>query len=481
MLKPKIAPHIVSIVKEIQDAGFEAYIVGGAVRDFLLNRPPKDYDLSCSATPEQIRKVFKHRRTLIIGRRFRLVHLFHEREIIEISTFRRRPTETGIAQVKGKGKAHRDTPENMIFRDNEYGSAEEDALRRDFTVNAVFYDPVNDKIVDYTGLGISDIHSKIVRTIGDADLRFEEDPVRILRAIKLVGQYGFTMDDETKASVESSLDLILHVSNSRLTLEFEKILKSPYGDQIMEAFHRYGVLKRFLPFVDAHWDTPQGRYMRDLWRIRNERVRAKEYRDSISLAMALMVLPFAEARFGAKEPGGLWDYFPGIDYELADLLRAVTSPRSPTRRALAASIRTLMMQTRIKDASGSKKVQRHPGYPHARELGIIQNALTWQIPNFEEIWTEAHHHSSDFVPWSGPRRKRRERRPDRTGSFDENATPGNEFDEGGDDEPDYERRGGNAGFDDNQAEQLPSDSNASRDEGLDIGNNEWGHEFRSPI
>jgi poly(A) polymerase len=179
--------------------------VGGAVRDFLLNRQPKDYDLSCGATPEQIRRIFKKRRTLIIGRRFKLVHLFHEREIIEISTFRKRPSATGAEQMR-KGKPGRDVPENMIFRDNEYGSSEEDALRRDFTVNASLYDPVNDKIVDYTGLGLSDIHAGIVRTIGDAGLRFQEDPVRVLRALKLVGQYGFSMDDETKASVQDCLD-----------------------------------------------------------------------------------------------------------------------------------------------------------------------------------------------------------------------------------------------------------------------------------
>ncbi len=400
MLKPKIAPHIVEIVKEIQDAGFEAYIVGGAVRDFLLNRQPKDYDLSCSATPEQVRRVFKRRRTLIIGKRFRLVHLFHNREIIEISTFRRRPVDGA-----GKRPGDKHAPENMIFRDNEYGCAEEDALRRDFTVNAVFYDPVHDKLIDFTGQGLDDIHGSVVRTIGEPQLRFEEDPVRVLRALKLVGQYGFTMEPETKAAVEASLDLIMHVSNSRLTLEFEKILKSPYGDLILDAFHKHGFLRRFLPVLDANWNTAQGRYMRRLWRRRNERVLAKQYRDSISLVMSLLALPFLEKDFGDASQGGLWEYRPGMEYGFKDAIGALIEPRAPTRRAIAASIRTLLLQPRLKKASSCKKTQRHPGYPHARELAIIQNEVLWKIPGFEELWPAPQHHSSDSAPFRGGRRR----------------------------------------------------------------------------
>jgi len=408
MLKAKIAPHIVEIIGELQNAGYEAYIVGGAVRDFLLNRNPKDYDLSCAATPEQIRRVFKRRHTMIIGRRFKLVHLFHEREIIEISTFRRRPSSTGAAALKG-GKPRGNTPEHMIFRDNEYGSEEEDALRRDFTVNAVFYDPVHDKVKDFTGHGLADIKDGIVRTIGEPILRFEEDPVRILRAIKLVGQYGFKMDPETEEAVKCSLDLILHVSNSRLTLELEKILKSPYGDQIIEAFHKYGFLKRFLPWLEAKWNTPEREYMSKIWHLRNERVRSGEYRDSISLVMSLLALPFAETKLGENGVGGLWEYRHEIDYDLEDMLRAVMSPRAPTRRALAAAVRNLMLQTRMKEATGAKSVMRHPGYPHARELALIQNKLLWQIPDFEEIWPPARHQSSDFAPERDHQPQRRSR------------------------------------------------------------------------
>lgn len=223
-LRPKIAPYIVEIISQLQNAGYEAYIVGGAVRDFLLNRQPKDYDLSTSATPEQIKKVFRDRHVLIIGKRFRLVHLHHHGEIIEISTFRKRPQDQTELRRPGK-----QAPEHMIFQDNEFGTAEEDAWRRDFTINAIFYDPVNDKIVDYTGMGMKDLAAKTVRSIGDPVLRFEEDPVRILRALKLVGQYDFTMDAETESAVTKCIEFIVHASASRLTLELEKIHENPYG------------------------------------------------------------------------------------------------------------------------------------------------------------------------------------------------------------------------------------------------------------
>ena len=218
IFQPQIAPHITEIIAGLQEAGYEAYLVGGAVRDFLLQRQPKDYDISTSATPEEVKKVFKKNRVMIIGRRFRLVHFYHGQEIIEISTFRKKPEAISISERPARVQ---DAPENMIFRDNEFGTVQEDAERRDFTVNALFYDPVNDKLCDFTGMGVDDIKNGIVRAIGEPKVRFEEDPVRILRALKLVGQYGFTMDPETEKALRETLELITLASDSRMTLEME--------------------------------------------------------------------------------------------------------------------------------------------------------------------------------------------------------------------------------------------------------------------
>ena len=374
-LKPKIASYITEIITELQKAGYEAYIVGGAVRDFLLDRQPKDYDLSTSATPEEIKKVFRKQHVMIIGKRFRLVHYYHKNEIIEISTFRKKPENISLDNGKPLPPRLANAPEHMIFRDNEYGSAKEDAWRRDFTVNALFYDPVHDQIIDHTGMGMNDIRDGIVRLIGEPELRLEEDPVRILRALKLVGQYGFRMEPATEAAVRKCMPLIKLASASRMTLELEKLLKNPYGDRILETFREYGFLAYFLPAIDAKWNTPEMGHVRELWELRDERIRSGAYRESISLAMSLIALPFAEKRFVCK--GDLFTYHHGIENELKNTIVRSLSPQTPTKRAVAAAIRTLLLQPKFlnESAENRDRLRSHPGYPHARELAFIHNTV----------------------------------------------------------------------------------------------------------
>ena len=363
---------------------FRSYIVGGAVRDLLLERKPKDYDIATSATPSEVRKVFRDRRTLLIGRRFQLVHLLHKEEIIEISTFRRRPTQ----DQQSFRKSDRPAPEHMIFQDNEFGTAEEDAFRRDFTVNALLYDPVENEYADHTKMGKADLDAKIVRCIGDPMIRFEEDPVRILRALKLAGQYGFTIEKETEEAIGRSLHLITLVSPSRLTLELEKILKNPYSHNILKVFRQYGFLKYFLPYIDKNYETDQCRYFLALLEERNRRVQAGLYRDSISVGMSVFTLPFAEKVYMSncgKEPfpGSLWENRPDFD-DFDSLLHAVLKPQTPTRRSVMAAVKILMMQQRIKGVQNMKEediaaLPRNKSYSHARELAFIQNEVNWKM------------------------------------------------------------------------------------------------------
>ncbi|MBR2364090.1 MAG: CCA tRNA nucleotidyltransferase [Lentisphaeria bacterium] len=383
-IQKEIAPHITGIIARLQDAGYEAYIVGGAVRDLLLERKPKDYDIATSATPAEVRKVFRDRRTLLIGRRFQLVHLFHKEEIIEISTFRRRPTQ----DQQSFRKSDRPAPEHMIFQDNEFGTAEEDAFRRDFTVNALLYDPVENEYADHTKMGKADLEAKIVRCIGDPMIRFEEDPVRILRALKLAGQYGFSIEKETEDAIGRSLHLITLVSPSRLTLELEKILKNPYSHNILKVFRQYGFLKYFLPYIDKNYETDQCRYFLALLEERNRRVQAGLYRDSISVGMSVFTLPFAEKVYMSncgKEPcpGSLWENRPDFD-DFDSLLHAVLKPQTPTRRSVMAAVKILMMQQRLKGIQNMKEediaaLPRNKSYSHARELALIQNEVNWKM------------------------------------------------------------------------------------------------------
>ena len=380
-LHNKIAPHITEIIARLQDAGFEAYIVGGAVRDFLLGREPKDYDISTSATPEQVKKIFRDFRCIIIGKRFRLVHLYYFRDDpIEISTFRKCPDETGTPERPLRTGV---APEHMIFRDNEFGTAEDDAHRRDFTVNALFYDPVHDQLLDYTGHGVEDIRAGVVRCIGKPALRFEEDPVRLLRALKLVGQYGFTLEKETEDALKECLDLIVHASISRMTLEFEKILRNPYGDDIILAFRKYDFLKYFLPELDRHFESDHAKYAMALWKRRNERVREGLYRPSISLILAVLALPYIE-RYFKNRPGDVWYTIPDMTDFFHDIILKAIAPHAIMRRVNANAGMNLLFQPRFRSGDDMSRYFNAAFYPNARELAAIQNDVLWHQEGFEE-------------------------------------------------------------------------------------------------
>ena len=185
--KELIDPDADKILRRLRRNGHIAYLVGGCVRDLLLGRTPKDFDIATSATPNEIKDLFRNSR--IIGRRFRLAHIFFGQKIIETATFRTNPREG--AEATG------DEPEELLIRrDNVFGTAEEDARRRDFTINGLFYDIESGEVIDYVG-GLADLGARTVRTIGDPDVRFREDPVRILRAIKFAARLGFSIEQGT--------------------------------------------------------------------------------------------------------------------------------------------------------------------------------------------------------------------------------------------------------------------------------------------
>ncbi|NBO82163.1 MAG: polynucleotide adenylyltransferase PcnB, partial [Betaproteobacteria bacterium] len=199
-------------VEELQRAGFKAYVVGGAVRDLLLGIRPKDFDVATNAEPEQIQRSF--RRARIIGRRFRLVHVMFGPETIEVSTFRALQSDDIELDEHGR-----------VLRDNVFGEQHEDATRRDFTVNALYYDPVSDQVLDYHH-GVKDLKGRVLRMIGDPEHRYREDPVRMLRAVRLAAKLGFEIDRATRRPIREMADLIRNVPNARLFDEMLKLLHS---------------------------------------------------------------------------------------------------------------------------------------------------------------------------------------------------------------------------------------------------------------
>lgn len=227
----------VDVVRTLQEHGFESYLVGGCVRDSLLGLSPKDYDIATAARPGQIRRLF--RRSRIIGRRFRIVHVYAGREVFEIATFRREPPKNGR------------TADEPIQDDNAFGTAKEDAMRRDFTVNGLFLDPRKREIVDYVG-GMKDLERKMMITIGDPDLRFREDPVRILRLIKFMRRLGLDAGKAEIAAAREHAGMLVEAAQPRLVEELFRLMQTGDMAGCFTDLNALGVLPLLVPDI-AEW------------------------------------------------------------------------------------------------------------------------------------------------------------------------------------------------------------------------------------
>ena len=233
------------VIERLQGKGFRAFIVGGAVRDLLLGFKPKDFDIATDATPEQIKPLF--RRAFIIGRRFRLVHVLAGAETIEVSTFRA-PKDENDTDSDEHGR---------ILSDNVFGSQADDAARRDFTVNALYYDPVAEDIVDYVG-SLKDIKSRELRLIGDPETRYREDPVRMLRAVRLSAKLGLAIAARSRTPIKRLAPLLSNVPPSRLFDEMLKLLMSGHAVSALSSLRREGLHHGLLPLLDVILEQPQG-------------------------------------------------------------------------------------------------------------------------------------------------------------------------------------------------------------------------------
>jgi len=230
----KLCPYASDVVRELQEAGYEAYIVGGSVRDLLLGKIPKDFDVATNATPEEVRGVFP--RCYLIGRRFRLAHVRKGGALIEVATFRGQATAgNGRAKLNGR-----------ILRDNVFGTVEEDAIRRDFTINALFLDPVGGDIRDYVG-GYQDLADRHLRLIGDPETRYREDAVRLLRAARFVAKLGVEPVKETAAPTRELAPLLKDIPPARLFEEVCKLFLTGHGRRSMEALQRFGLSSTLFP------------------------------------------------------------------------------------------------------------------------------------------------------------------------------------------------------------------------------------------
>ncbi|HNJ84833.1 MAG TPA: polynucleotide adenylyltransferase PcnB, partial [Piscinibacter sp.] len=257
----------IKVVKTLAEAGHEAYIVGGAVRDLLLGLRPKDFDVATSATPEQVKSLF--RRAFIIGRRFRIVHVVFGRgrdhEVIEVSTFRALIDAAAAEQVAGNEKTSKGEladktsvvdASGRVLRDNVWGPQIEDAARRDFTVNAMYYDPQRELLVDYHG-GLADAKKKLLRMIGDPATRYREDPVRIIRVVRFAAKLGFEIEPKTRAPIQEMAALLDNVPASRTFDEMIKLLQTGHALASIGELRKQGLHRGVFPVLDVALDEAQ--------------------------------------------------------------------------------------------------------------------------------------------------------------------------------------------------------------------------------
>jgi len=377
--RKNIEPEALKVLYRLKNSGHLAYLVGGGVRDLLLGRQPKDFDISTDAHPQQVKKLFRN--CFIIGRRFRLCHVRFGRKVVEVSTFRR--------------QAEPEEGDTLIRRDNTFGTPEEDAFRRDFTVNALFYEIATFSVIDYVG-GIEDLEARLIRTIGDPGVRFREDPVRMLRAVALAARLSFTIDRDSVEAIRALRGEILRASPPRLMEEFYKILRMGAARRTFELLHESGLLAYLLPEADDDIASGSGRLLGSLARLddhRNAGLSPVEALTNPLLAGTLLVPLGLQNRRAAAPPPRLRaheatppeeveeDAGPDEAEELAALgEKAPAAPGPPlpplslpfARRDLDRLRLILLAQRRLRDLAAS------PGAKHAlASRGYFEDAVRW--------------------------------------------------------------------------------------------------------
>lgn len=407
-----IDPDALKVLNRLRQFNHTAYLVGGSVRDLLLGRRPKDFDIGTSAHPQEVKRHFRN--CWIIGRRFRLVHVKFGSKTIEVATFRRQLSEEEIAaqeaaaaeaaelaqaQEPGRRDRHR-----VPIADNTFGTPEQDAFRRDFTVNALFYDIATFSIIDYVG-GIRDLEARVIRSIGDPDVRFAEDPVRMLRAIVLAARLDFTVDPPVIDAIRRHAELITKASPARLLEEFYKILRSGASERAFRELAEVGLLAHLAPELLRDRGQALWPYAAALDRYRQ---RFESTPETLTNPVLLGTLLVPQGFTAGRRPRTYEDGEAPVK-EPPPMLGRMVLPRRDVERLR----QVLGLQRRLLDLGASPRARRALLY-----RGPFQEALTWlEIhggrPEIVEHWKgfqEATVLPQDETRVERPGRRRRRRR-----------------------------------------------------------------------
>jgi poly(A) polymerase len=414
MHREQISQAAIRTCEILQRGGFKAFVVGGGVRDSLLGLTPKDFDVATDATPEQVTTLF--RRARIIGRRFRIVHVMFGRETIETSTFR-------ALQVDAETDEH-----GRVLRDNLYGSQQEDALRRDFTVNALYYDPIADQVLDYLG-GVADLKARTLRMIGDPATRYREDPVRMLRTVRFAAKLNFAVDPATLAPIHELAGLIENVPSARLFDEMLKLLESGHALACVRKLRAEGLHHGLLPLLDVILEQPHGeRFIEVALGNTDERVRAGK---SVSpgFLFATLLWQLVSDRWQARKAAGEHS-IPALMEAMDSVLDEQAAKLAIQRRHIADMREIWGLQPRLeKGGRGAVRAMEHLRFRAGYDFLLLRVEAGELPPEIGRWWTAfvdgdsgAREHLLDARPGeprsTAPRKRRRRGGARRAGGGD---------------------------------------------------------------
>lgn len=395
----QIDQHAHYVIQKLRQAGHKAYLVGGGVRDLLLNQRPKDFDISTSAKPEEIRALFRN--AILIGRRFRLAHIRFGKKVIEVSTFRSGATEEA----------------GLIVRDNEWGSEEQDVLRRDFTINGLFYDPESQEVIDYVD-GYPDIAKRVLRAIGQPDVRFMQDPVRMIRLIKFCARFNFEIHRPTFEALLNCKGEILKSSSARIFEELLRMLESGASKSFFHLLNEYGLLKSLSPALSRFLGKADNLVYPLLSIIDDEIKKNRPQPIDRSLLLAVLVFPLFCEHLEEKSKQQEKPLHLGQIAEIAHrTIDQVFNPFFNIPRRMRGIMGFLMTaQYRFIPIDGRPvkrpRAPRDPLFPMALDLLRIRSVVQPELLPHYTLWTEAAFASHEPIETAEypPRRRRRRRR-----------------------------------------------------------------------
>jgi poly(A) polymerase len=403
-----ISPNAVKVLYRLKNAGYQAYLVGGGVRDLLLGREPKDFDIATDAHPEDVRQLFRNCR--LIGRRFRLAHVVFGREVIEVATFRAFHEQED--EVDG-----RQTDEGRILRDNVYGSIEDDAWRRDFSVNALYYNIGDFSVVDYTG-GMADLKAGLLRLIGDPEQRFREDAVRMLRAVRFAVKLGFLIEERCERKMLELAPLLGEIPAARLYEEVLKLFLSGYGLEAFEKLRHYGLFAQLFPLTEKALEREEQHFPLTLVTRALENTDARIAEDKpvtpAFLFAALLWEPMRQ-RYEALQAEGL-PPLEAMQVAGNEIVSQQAQAISIPKRFTLPMREIWTLQARLEQRQGKRPLRLlgHPRFRAAYDFLLLRCASGEAPAELGEWWTEFQTLNPDEqVQAAGPAKtaKKRRRRP----------------------------------------------------------------------